>query len=155
VKAVGARNGEAGARSDDLATQSASSSTKPGGFQAAKEQWLMNLASYPNLSAADLAVALVIFKHLNSKTNWAWPSMALIAEMTNREESTVWKSINKLEALELLYVSRGRGRNVVNKYQPRLGAIDCDPKTLRRGRKNTANWKKKHCELEGRTSKEM
>jgi hypothetical protein len=145
--------GDGRAAGDDRGANTAPS-PKSGIFQAAKEQWLMVLVSYPNLSGADYAVALAIAKHLNSKTNWAWPSMQLIAELTNREESTVWRSIQKLERLELLHVMKGRGRNSANKYQPRLGQMDFDLKTLRRRKKNTANWKKKDCELEGRTSEE-
>jgi hypothetical protein len=122
--------------------------SKPGIFQASKDQWFMILASYPNLSGADYAVSLVIAKHLNSKSGLAWPSIELIAKMTNRESSTVWRSVEKLEKLGLLNVCRGRGRNCVNKYSPRLGQMNCDPKTLRRRQKNIANWKKKHCEPE-------
>ena len=111
----------------------------------------MTLASYPNLSAADYAVAIVIYKHLNSKSGNAWPSIELIATLTNREQSTVWRSVEKLELLELLQVRRGRGRNRVNRYRPQFGGMNCDPKTLRRRKKNTANWKKTHCEAEIRT----
>ncbi len=125
-----------------LIARTEKSPEKAGGFQAAKEQWLMILASHPNLSGADYAVAVVIAIHLNSKTGKAWPSIALIAELTNREESTVWRSIQKLKGLELLDVQSGRGRNKVNKYGPRFGKLDCDPKTLRRRNKNTTNWKK-------------
>ena len=108
----------------------------------------MVLASYPNLSAADFAVAIVISKHLNSKSGIAWPSIELISTLTNREQSTVWRSVQKLETLELLHVRRGRGRNKVNRYRPLLGGLSCDPKTLRRRKKNTVSWKRKDCELE-------
>jgi hypothetical protein len=119
-----------------------------GGFQAAKETWLMLVASYPNLSGADLAVTIAIFKHLNSRSGDAWPSIETISSLTNREASTVWRSIEKLKILGLLKVQKGRGRQQSNRYRPALGALDRDPKTLRRRKKNTANWKKKDCEPE-------
>ena len=133
---------------DEAAVDKTVQVSKSGGFQAAKESWLMMLAFYPNLSGADYAVAIIIAKHLNSKSGHAWPAITTIAELTNREASTVWRSIEKLEKLGLLCVHRGRGRKVVNKYSPRIGSINCDPKTLRRRKKNTTNWKKKDCEPE-------
>jgi len=110
-----------------------------GGFQAAKEFWLMTLASYPNLSGADLAVALVIAKHLNTRTGNAWPSLERLAELTNRHVATVWKSVKKLQGLGLLAVQNRRGRHKSNVYRPLLGRMDVNPKTLRRGNQSTAN----------------
>lgn len=115
----------------------------------------MALASYPNLAGADYAVALAIAKHLNSFTGEAWPSIKTLADLTNREESTVWRSIERLERLQLLEVNRGRGRTRSNRYRPLLGAIDCDPKTLRPRRKNTAGWKIKLCSSAVRTLDEV
>src|SRR4029078_12030606 len=67
-----------------------------GGFQAAKECWLMMLASYPNLSGADLAVAIVIAKHMNSSSGKAWPSLETIAKLTHRDRSSAWRSLRRL-----------------------------------------------------------
>jgi hypothetical protein len=122
-----------------------------GGFQAAKEGWLTIIASYPNLSGADLAVAVVISKHLNSKTRDAWPSLDLIAELTNREPSTVWRAVGHLKSLGLLEVLPGRGRTKVNRYKPKLGNMGTDPKTLRRRTRKTASSQRKDCEFEGVT----
>src|SRR5262245_30993045 len=117
-----------------------------GGFQAAKEGWLMTLASYPNLSGADLAVGIVIAKHLNTRSGVAWPSLKTLAELTNRNVATVWKPVKKLRPLNLVRVTKGRGRHKKNIYQPLLGEMDVDPKTLRRGNKNSASSQLKHCE---------
>jgi hypothetical protein len=133
-----------GARSID----SSSSRKIGGGFQAAKEGWLKLVASYPNLSGADLAVVITIFTHLNSMSGDAWPSIETIAFRTNREKSTVWRSIDRLRILGLIEVQKGRGRKQSNRYRPALGTLDYDPKTLRRRNKNIANWKKKDCEPE-------
>ena len=101
-------------------------------FQARKEQWLRAIISYPNLSGADIVVAVAISTFLNSKKGYAWPSIETLADMTNRRRSTVWRSIERLKKYALLKVEKGRGRHVSNRYWPLLGATDCDPKTLRR-----------------------
>jgi len=110
-----------------------------GGFQAAKEGWLMVLASYP-LSGADYAVAIAIAKHLNTRTRNAWPSLETIAKLTNRDHSTVWRSVEKLQKLSLVGVEKRRGRHKSNVYRPLLGDMDLDPKMLRRrSKKNLRN----------------
>ncbi len=103
-----------------------------GGFLAAKEDWLMRVASYPNLSGADLAVAIAISKYLNTKTNDAWPSMETLARATNRERSTVWRALKRLEALKLIKIQHSRSRRKPNRYRPQLGELNVEPKTLRR-----------------------
>jgi len=122
-------------------------------FQIAKEGWLKALAACPGLSGADYAVAIAISVHLNSKRFDAWPSLETLAEMTNRDQSTVWRSVRRLKRLTLLEVREGGGRNVSNRYRPLFG--DLDPKTLRRGKKTSANSQRKHCELAERTSEEV
>jgi len=110
-----------------------------GGFQAAKEGWLKTVASYPNLSGADNAVAIVLATYLNSRTQEAWPSLETLARDTNRVPSTVWRAVQRLERMKLIEVRRARGRTKSNRYRPRFGELDCDPKTLRRRKKNPAN----------------
>src|SRR6476660_4954389 len=99
-------------------------------FAAAKEAWLMLVASYPNLSGADLAVVIVLFKYPNSKRGIAWPSTRLIAQLTNRNLRTVMRSLQRLEKLKLISVIHGRGSKKPNQYRPALGQLKCDPKTL-------------------------
>ena len=55
------------------------------GFSAAKEGWLKLVASYPNLSGADYAVAIALSTYVNSTTRDAWPSMQRLAADTNRD----------------------------------------------------------------------
>jgi hypothetical protein len=129
--------------------------TAAANFQAAKEGWLMLLASDPKLSAADLAVGVVIAKHVNSKLRRAWPSLKLMAELTNRHVSTVWKSVRKLHRKGLLEVHKGRGRHQFNRYELRLGSMDDDPRPMRRGNKNCANQQEKDCEDDQLTSQEV
>jgi hypothetical protein len=95
----------------------------------------MMLASYPNLSGADLAVAIVIAKHMNSSSGKAWPSLETIAKLTHRDRSTVWRSVRRLDQLKLLAIAKRRGRNQYNVYSALLGEIERDPKTLGRRRK--------------------
>ena len=102
-----------------------------GSFSAAKEQWLKLVASYPNLSACDIAVAVVIATYMNAHTGYAWPSMKTLATDTNRERSTIWRSIKRLEALELLAVVHSRSAKKPNVYRMRLGKLDAEPKALR------------------------
>jgi hypothetical protein len=126
-----------------------------GGFQAAKESWLKVLAAHPNLSGADYAVAITISTYLNTKLGEAWPALETIATATNRDVSTVWRSIERLEGLKLLHVRKGRGRRASNRYRPLVGEISRDPKTLRRGNKNSASSQRKACEFAEGTSEEV
>jgi helix-turn-helix protein len=139
---------------DDAARPKSLAFNRAANFQAAKQEWLMRLARYPNLSGADYAVVIVIFTHLNSKKCEAWPSIATIAELTNRNPSTVWRSVEKLSQFGLLTIVKGRGRHRSNRYRPSLGKMNCDPKTLRRRNNNSASWQPKHCELAERTLEE-
>jgi gamma-glutamylcysteine synthetase len=129
--------------------------TAAGVFQAAKEGWLMLLASDPKLSAADLAVGIIIAKHLNSKVRRAWPSLKLIAELANRHVSTVWKSVKKLHRKGLLKIHKGRGRHQFNKYELRLGNLGHDPRPMRSGNKNCADQQEKDCGDDQLTSQEV
>jgi hypothetical protein len=136
-----------------------------GNFQAAKEGWLKLCAAYPNLSASDLAVAIAISTYVNSKSRRAWPSIKTLSADTNRNVSTVWRSLNRLEFHGLLNTTHGRGRNRSNQYRLQLGHADVNPRTLRRKstpkgkilrtrNKNTAISQRNDCELAGRTSEE-
>jgi hypothetical protein len=138
-----------------VAPGNADQSNVEGVFQAAKEGWLKAVASHPNLSGADCAVAIVIATYLNSKTRDAWPGFDRLAQETNRNRSTVWRSIARLEKFKLLEVRRARGRSRSNHYRPLLGDLDRDPITLRRRNKHTASSQSKDCEFAARTSDEV
>jgi hypothetical protein len=134
-----------------------------GGFSAAKEQWLKTVASYPNLSGADIAVAVWLSTYFNHRSHKAWPSLQRLAQDTNRNKSTVLRSMQRLEKFGLVEVVHGRGRKQTNTYRPKLGDMNLDPKTLRRpttprGIKRTrthtekdANSQRNGCELATRT----
>jgi DNA-binding MarR family transcriptional regulator len=102
------------------------------GFSAAKEGWLKLVASYPNLSGADYAVAIALSTYVNSTTRDAWPSMQRLAADTNRARATVWRSVKRLEALKLLDVTHGRSNRKSNRYRLRLGDMNAEPEKLRR-----------------------
>ncbi len=124
-------------------------------FLASKDAWLFACASYC-LSGAEAAVAMALLPHINSKTRDAWPSHQTLAELTNREPSTVWRAIQKLEELGLLKIRRGRGRNQSHRYSLAFGKMEIDArsrrrKTLRIRNENPANSKAKGCEFEGGT----
>jgi DNA-binding transcriptional regulator GbsR (MarR family) len=137
-----------------------------GAFQAAKEGWLKLCASYPNLSGADLAVVIFLSTYMNSKTLNAWPSHETLAKDTNRSRSTVWRSLEKLEKLNLVAVIHGRGPKNANKYRIALGAINAEPQTLRRKttprgkmlrtrNEKTANSQQNGCEFAAKTLKNL
>ncbi len=123
-----------------------------GNFQAAKESWLKIVASHPNLSGADYAIAIMICTYVNSRTREAWPSLETLAQDTNRAPSTAWRSVERLEKLELLEITRARGRTRSHRYRLKFGNMDRDPKTLRRRNTNTAGSQSKHYQSAGRTS---
>jgi hypothetical protein len=131
-------------------------------FLMARDGWLKTVASYPNLSGADMAVAVVLATYLNRQTGTAWPAIETVARDTNRSPSTVWRSLRRLEDLGLVDVVHARGRNKSNRYRPRLGHIDNPDRLRRRGAgktlrvraENTASPQLKHCELAVRTSEE-
>jgi DNA-binding GntR family transcriptional regulator len=102
---------------------------------------------------------------MNSKTHLAWPSLRTLATDTNRNRSTVSRSLNKLEKLELIAVVHGRGSKKSNRYRITLGALNVEPQTLRRRttprgkmlrtrNEKAANSQQKGCELAARTSEE-
>jgi hypothetical protein len=139
--------------------------TTAGNFAAAKEAWLRLVASYPNLSGSDMAVAIMLATYMNSKSRDAWPSMETLARDTNRSRSTVWRSLKRLEKLHLLDVVHARSRRKPNRYRPHLGTINANPKALRRSTTprglmlrtrnvNAANSQLISCEPAARTSEE-
>ena len=141
------------------------SKKRAGGFAAAKEGWLKLIASYPNLSGADVAVAVMLSTYMNAKSRDAWPSMQRLACDTNRSRSTVWRSLTRLEKLNLLEITHARSRRKPNRYRPRLGHLDAKPKRLARQTTprglmlrtrnvNAANLQHISCELAARTSEE-
>jgi DNA-binding MarR family transcriptional regulator len=139
---------------------------KRGGFQAAKEGWLKLVASYPNLSGADYAVVIALSTYLNAKLLNAWPSIETLASDTNRNKSTISRSLRRLEALGLIRVVHSRGRKRSNRYSPSLGSLDIEDlkslkrrttprgKILRVRNEKTANSQQNDCDLAARTSEE-
>jgi hypothetical protein len=144
---------------------SADNKKHAGNFAAFKESWLMLVASYPNLSGSDIAVAVAIAKYMNSRTRDAWPSMDLLACDLNRSRSTVWRSLKRLEKLKLLEITHARSHRKPNRYKLQLGKLNAKPgrlgrKTTPRGLMlrtrnfNAANSQHNGCELAARTSEE-
>jgi Helix-turn-helix domain len=136
-----------------------------GSFAAAKEGWLKLVASYPNLNGGDVAVAVMLSTYMNARSRDAWPSMDRLALDTNRNRSTVWRSLKRLEALNLLEITHARSRRKPNRYRPRIGHIDANPKRLARKTTprglmlrtrnvNAANSQHICCELAAGTSEE-
>jgi hypothetical protein len=108
------------------------SKKRAGGFAAAKETWLKLIASYPNLSGSDVAVAVMLATYMNFRTRDAWPSMETLARDTNRKRSTVWRSLKRLEALKLLRIAHAKNRRKPNRYWPLIGNLTIEPKSLAR-----------------------
>ncbi|MCZ7643141.1 MAG: helix-turn-helix domain-containing protein [Pseudorhodoplanes sp.] len=98
-------------------------------FQMARDAWLRTIASYPNLSGADVATAVALSLYLNRNSGSAWPSIATLARDTNRNRTTVFRAIGRLESLGLVVVVHGRGPKKSNRYRPALG--NDDPATLK------------------------
>lgn len=116
----------------DLTVVRGDDPTIRGAFNIAKEGWLRLVASYPNLSASDLAVAICLMTYVNSRSRLAWPSILTLAKDTNRDPSTVWRSLQRLEKAKLIEVVHGRGARKSNRYRLTLGDMDIDPRSLRR-----------------------
>jgi hypothetical protein len=143
----------------------ASARARAGGFAAAKEGWLKLVASYPNLSGADVAVAVMLASYMNTRSRDAWPSMERLARDINRSRSTVLRSLQRLEKLKLLDITHARSRRKPNRYRPLLGKINAKPERLKRKttprglmmRTRTVNDANSHnivCELASRTLEE-
>ena len=54
------------------------------------------------------------------------------ARDTNRNRSTVWRALRRLERLKLLHIPHARSRRKPNRYRPTLGEIHAQPQTLKR-----------------------
>ena len=108
---------------------------RAGSFAAFRETWLKLVASYPDLSGADMAVAIMLSTYMNAKTRDAWPSMQRLAQDTNRSRSTVWRGLKHLEKHVLLDITHSRSRRKPNRYRFLLGRMDVRPESL--GRKTT------------------
>ena len=133
------------------------------GFAAAKESWLKVVCSYPNLSGADVATAVMLATYMNSRSRDAWPSMLRLAGDTNRSRSTIWRSLKRLEKLKLLDITHARSPRKPNRYRPLLGRINAKPQSLirkttlrgsvlRTRNASAANSQQIGCELAARTS---
>jgi hypothetical protein len=136
-----------------------------GNFAAFKESWLKLVVSYPNLSGADVSVAVALSTYLNMKTRDAWPSHERLARDLNRSRSTVWRSLKRLEKLKLLDITHSRSRRKPNRYRPLLGELNTKPENLKRKSTaqslmlrtrnvNAANSQHISCELAARTLEE-
>src|SRR5262249_55622779 len=152
-------------RNGPMTADADASRNRAGGFAAAKESWLKVVASYPNLSGADVAVAVVLLTYMNERNPDAWPSMERLACDSNRSRSTVWRALKRLEKLKLLDITHAHSRRKPNRYRPLVGKLNIKPKSLARKTTprglmlrtrnvNAANPQRISCELAARTSEE-
>lgn len=95
-----------------------------------RESWVKVICKYPNLSGADVAVAVMLSTYINRNNQTAWPSIDTLAEDTNRDRRTVRRCVRRLEKLGLVDIVTGRGRHHSNRYRPKMGEHDLA--TLRR-----------------------
>ncbi len=120
---------DSGARPD--AARASGSKSDVASFLMARDGWLRRLCSHPNLSGSDYAVAVSLGLHFNRKTGAAWPAMDTLAKLTNRNRTSVWRSMVRLEQLGLVVVVHSRGANKSNRYRPAFGNSE-NPAEFRR-----------------------
>ena len=96
----------------------------------------MRVASYPNMNGTDLAVMIALSFYMNHVTKNAWPSFRTMAADLNRNPSSVWRSIKKLERLRFIRVVHSRSRHKSNRYVmgpgPEVDPERCGGKKRRR-----------------------
>jgi hypothetical protein len=88
-----------------------------------KLQYIEWLSTMPDLSRADLAVAIKIVSAYNNRRGFAWPSLPTIAADVGCSKRQVISSIQRLEQDELILVKRSIGRGHANEYIPRFDLI--------------------------------
>jgi predicted transcriptional regulator len=77
--------------------------------------WIRNaVLDNPGLSSSDLMVYLVLMRYMNNKTKVCYPSIKTIMKRAGLGQRTVYRCLNNLEHLKLIYRDRLKGRS--NKY---------------------------------------
>lgn len=86
---------------------------------------LLVFASSKRLSVCDLRVFGALLERFNPKHGECWPSVETIAKDTGVSMRQVSRSINRLEALELIDVLRSEGQ--VSRYMPNFDGVGDQP----------------------------
>jgi hypothetical protein len=82
--------------------------TAPMGGPLDKHKLIIRLSETPNLTGADLRVAIQIIDHYNRGKGYAWPSHARIQQKTGLAQSTIEVSVKKLGKIGLFQKAKGR-----------------------------------------------
>jgi hypothetical protein len=90
-------------------------------FHFERHRWLAKVARDPELTGADLKVAVLIWEHTNADYGYAWPSLDYIATQMSLDRSTVVRSVKKLVKRGWIVRSRQR-RPRSNQYRLAIGS---------------------------------
>jgi DNA-binding MarR family transcriptional regulator len=96
--------------------------------------WLRQVRDDHTLPDGAFNVAFTIGEHINRETGSAWPSTTRIAELVGRDQSTVLRSVRRLEKAGHIAIEPGKqGRGHAHRYRlvlkaPSVAAPDADPK---------------------------
>ena len=96
-------------------------------FHSARHQWLVLVVGDRALTRAAIAVAVVLWDRLNSRTNDAWPSIAYIAKALHMHRSSVMRALRQLAARGWVNVVHSPGHHRSNRYRIAFGIFDHDP----------------------------
>jgi DNA-binding MarR family transcriptional regulator len=102
--------------SDEAATRAEKQS-----FQYCRHSWLSAVGKDPELTGADLRVAIMIWELTNADWGYAWPSLSYIATQMSLDRSTVVRSVKKLAQRGWIVRSRN-GRFRSNEYRIAIGS---------------------------------
>ncbi len=87
----------------------------------AKWRFILELASDPRLSRADLVIGLLLLDLFNAAKGYAWPSFDWLASAAQVDRSTATRSVRHLISLGHFERTSGGGRGRANHYRPWFG----------------------------------
>lgn len=93
-------------------------------FHSGRHTWLGLVGCDRRLRGGALRVAVMIWRHINEKHGYAWPSISYMVRQLGLHRATVIRSIADLEKHGWLNVERRVGKHGVNHYRIAFGLAD-------------------------------
>ena len=90
-------------------------------FHYGRHRWLGLVGCDRRLRGGALRVAVLIWRHINEKYGYAWPSIPYMVTQLGLHRATVIRSIADLEKYGWLTVERRVGKHGVNHYRIAFG----------------------------------
>ncbi len=104
-------------------------------FKDIKLQWLMLLSCDASLSDAAVRVALyIVTRHMNGRSEKAWPSHQTIATAIGKSTKTVQRAVAALEK-KWFDLERGNGSRISTRYSPSEPSVQQANKEREKGDK--------------------